>query len=66
MSITAEKTLMEKMRRLADAGHARADELRDKAEKLDAAIKNYDAMKVLGAWARARRLWCDCTGEDLV
>lgn len=59
------KTLMEKMRSLAD-GHPRGDELREKADKLDAAITNYDPAKVLGAWARARKLWCEITGEALI
>lgn len=60
--------LAEKMRALADQGHARADELRASADAFDAATdaEPFSAKKLLGAWARARRVWCDCTGESLV
>lgn len=56
-----------KMRALADTGHERALELRAKADDFDAAASAdpWDPKKMLGAWARARRLWCDCTGEPL-
>lgn len=54
------------MRRLADSGHPRADELRDKALALEASLEDYEAKRMLGAWARARKLWCDCSGEPLV
>jgi hypothetical protein len=59
--------LSDKMRALADAGHPRADELREKAADLEAAVlEPFAARWVYGAWARARRLYCDCTGEPLV
>ena len=68
-----ETELSGRMRTLADTGHARADELREKAEAFDIAANGFyadpqtiTAPKFLGAFARARRLWCDCTGEPLV
>jgi uncharacterized iron-regulated protein len=55
------------------ATHARSAELREKAEALAKATdgffgkpQTHTAKQFLGAWARARRLWCDCTGEPLV
>ena len=62
------------MRALAARGHARAAELYEKANALDAATQasfapNADreaTKRLLGAWARARRLWCDLTGEALI
>lgn len=62
-----------KMRALADQGHDRAEELREKAEAFDQAAAGFyaeeqtvGAKSFLGAFARARRLWCDITGEALV
>lgn len=61
------------MRALADQGHDRAEELREKAKAFDAAAAGFyaeeqtvGAKSFLGAYARARRLWCDITGEPLV
>lgn len=51
------KTLAEKMRDLATSGHDRAAELLDKADELEKAVCAQDMRKLLGAWARARRLW---------
>ena len=59
-------TLSEKMSALAAAGHERAQELLEKAAALDAASDQDNMKKLLGCWARARRVWCECTGEDLV
>ena len=64
-------TLADKMRGLADTGHPRAEELRNAADKLDGAVdaaaSGPDAVKrVLGNWARARKLWCEITGEPLI
>lgn len=66
-------TLADKMDALAATGHAEADELQAKAASLrDAAEGFYSspqritAPQLLGAWARARKLWCKCTGEPLV
>lgn len=67
--------LGDKMRALAETGHTRAAELREKATEFDAAVSGGEinpfrpieaAKKMLGAWARARRLWCECTGELLI
>lgn len=66
--------LSEKMRALADGGHARAPDLYEKANAFDAAASAWEAggrdkdimRRMLGAWARARRLWSECTGEPLV
>lgn len=62
-----EKSLADRMRALADSGHARADELRQRADEFEA-VADYSkgARSLLGAWARARRLWCECTGEPLI
>ena len=62
-----------KMRALADRGHPRAVELREKADAFDKATAAMsdpnveNAVKpMMGAWARARRLWSECSGEPLV
>jgi hypothetical protein len=68
--MSRDETLAQKMRKLADDGHPRAVELREKADAMETAAtgpsKTWDARKVLGAWARARRVWCECTGEPLI
>ena len=70
MGKAVESPMGAKMRALADSGHPRASELRAKADEFEATMavsdEKWDARKMLGAWARARRLWCDCTGEPLV
>lgn len=65
--------LSDKMRALAATGHERADELVEKADAFDAGIEGFyadpqtvTAPQHLGRWARARRLWCECSGEPLV
>lgn len=63
-----------KMHALADSGHERADELREKANAFDAKTAAHysdsggsdTARAMLGAWARARRCWSECSGEPLV
>jgi hypothetical protein len=61
-------SLPERMRALADSGHPRAAELREKAAEMEAVDFNEKdaARRILAAWARARRLWCACTGEPLI
>jgi hypothetical protein len=68
------------MRALADRGHPRAIELRAKADEFEAkATALYGSPKestkaeldartksMMGAWARARRLWSECTGEPIL
>lgn len=68
---TVPSELGDRMRALADSGHPRAEELREKAAAFDAANpanagEEWSAKRMMGAWARARRLWCDCTGEPLI
>jgi hypothetical protein len=65
--------LPDRMIALADKGGPRAAQLRDLAAKLNAAAKGFygspqthTVQQFLGAYARARRLWCDVTGEPLV
>lgn len=66
--------ISDKMRALAETGHERAEELRSKADEFDAKTAAHysetggpeTAKSMLGAWARARRLWCECTGEPLI
>lgn len=65
--------LGDKMHALAASPHPRAVELIEKAEAFDAATAGYysdpqtvSAPKFLGCFARARKLWCEITGEPLV
>lgn len=60
--------LGDKMRALAATGHARAEELIRLADAFEAAAVAYpfDTKKLVGCWARARRCWCECSGEALV
>lgn len=68
------RELPEKMLALADAGHVYAEELRETARRLLKAIDDcfdedkpeVDFRHVLGAWARARKLYSDAVGEPLV
>lgn len=55
------------------AGQFRADELRAKADELEQKTEGYysepqtvEAKSFLGAWARARRCYCEVIGEPLV
>lgn len=58
--------LSDKMRELART-HERGGELIQRADEMDAAWSddNKTVPQKLGSWARARRLWCELTGEDL-
>jgi len=59
---------------LADSGHGRATELRMRAGAFDTAThgfvsaqpQTHTVKQMVGAWARARRLYCECTGEALI
>ena len=66
--MTHTPNLIDNMRQLAADKHPRAHELRARADELEAAISDpkTSMKKFVGCWARARRLWCECTGEDLV
>jgi hypothetical protein len=59
--------LANRMRSLASTGNPRAAELIEKADELDKMINAdlWDTEQVLGAWLRARKLWCEVTGEPL-
>lgn len=68
MSAEPRPALWDKMR-----SHPRAAEMIAEADALQAATEGFyaedqtvDARKFLGCWARARRKWCDFTGEPLV
>lgn len=70
----SDKDLSQRMRQRADAdglpaGHA----LRTQADALDQARAGYlapqpthNVKQFVGAWARARRAWCDYSGEPLI
>lgn len=67
MAELRETELSGKMRQLANNGHPRASELRELALALDrVAFTQADARKLLGAWARAKRVWSECSGESLI
>lgn len=61
--------LAPKMRAFA-AANSGNDHLVELADKMDAARDapegEWSAKKMIGTWARARRAWCEVTGEDLV
>jgi hypothetical protein len=65
--------LSEKMHALADTGHVKSAQLRDLAGKFDIAANGFyadpqtvKAGSMLGAWARASRLWCEVSGDPLI
>ncbi len=60
-------SLGDRMNALAATGHPRAKELLERANAMEKAAREFkDAKLVIGTWARARRLWCECTGEPLI
>jgi len=68
-----ETQLSKDMRALADSGHPRADELREHADKFDATAAGWMAepqtatvQEHCAAWARARRVYCECSGKDML
>lgn len=67
------KSLVPLMRELADTGHARAAELRELASDLEVKAAGFygnpqtvGVKSFVGAWARARRVWSEITGEPLI
>jgi hypothetical protein len=62
--------LADKMRSKADADSLPPDHalrsLADEFDKIAEGYPNVDARKLLGAWARARRAWCQYTGEKIM
>lgn len=65
--------LGDKMRALAAIGHERADDLVRLAHDMEikaagfyAEEQTVEAKIFVGAWARARRCWSECSGEPLL
>ena len=66
--------LATKMRERADKdGLPEGHPLRELAAAFDEACKGYysepqtyDVRKFMGAWSRARRAWCECSGDPLI
>lgn len=66
---TTETALHERMQKWAadNTNDPRSGEMRSLAVNLENAISPMRSPpEVIGAWARARKFWCDVTGEDLV
>jgi len=70
---TSTPALWEKMRALAASGHDRAEELTKQADELEQKTSGYyadpptvEVKSFVGAWARAKRTWSECTGEPLL
>ena len=65
--------LTDRMRELAKT-HPRGPELSEAARDFDLARLAYNGTcpplitveDFLGAWSRARMLWCECTGEPII
>lgn len=66
--MSVEKGLIQQMTSLADMdGLGRDHELREKAAALSDAIRSgQPTAKIVGAWAAARRAWCQYTEEPLI
>lgn len=69
---TEQPSLADKMDALA-ATHPRGVELREKADALRVGIAGFygepqtvTVQSFMGRWARARKLWCEITGEALI
>jgi hypothetical protein len=66
--VTTRTDLSEKMHALADSGHPRAVELRERADDFDAAThgfmvcnpQTHTVKQQLGTWARANRVYTEC------
>lgn len=60
-------TLMARIVARCDADALHADHVLRKAVRdLERAIESANAMKIVGAWAKCRRLWSEYSGEPLV
>lgn len=73
MSETNQTNLSERMRNLANTRTDLPDGWLAAADAFDEATKGFfgtpqtvSVMKFMGCFARARRMWCDVTGEPLV
>lgn len=60
-----ETPLSTKMKNLARSGHPRSAELLEAANQLESCVDGPTRV-LLGAWAKARRIWSECSGEPLV
>ena len=66
MTALDETPLSARARNLAADHPAHAADLLAKADALDAAVGGLDAKRILGCWARLRKLVCSITGEPLI
>lgn len=73
MTALTPSPLGDKMRALAKSGHERADDLERLAHDMEVKAGGYyaeeqtvTAKQFVGAWARARRCWSECSGEPLL
>jgi hypothetical protein len=71
--VTPETNLSQRMRRLAKSRTDLPENWMKTADDFDAATLGFysvpqtvDTKKFLGCFARARRMWCEATGESLV
>jgi hypothetical protein len=71
--MTDKISLVERMREFAKTHTDLPADWLEKADDFEAATTGFysdsqtvDAKSFLGAWARARRLWCDTTGDPLI
>ena len=63
----AETELGNRMIEVAERDRLPGDHpLRILAEKFNEAVESGDSRRLLGSWARARRAWCNYTGEPLI
>lgn len=69
----AETDLSKLMRAMANKGHERAADLREKADAFDLATHGvysdpptHNVKQMVGAWARARRVYIECAGGEPV
>lgn len=60
-----DEALIVKMRTLAK-NHPRKEELTSSADQLESALAEFKIPNVVGAWAKARKLYCEITGEPLI
>jgi hypothetical protein len=71
--MTDKKSLSDKMRGLAEVRKDLPPDWLETAEAFEAATIGFygepqtiDVKKFMGCWARARKMWCEATGESLV
>jgi hypothetical protein len=63
----AETELGNRMIEVAERDRLPVDHpLRLLAKEFNEAVESGDSRRLLGSWAKARRAWCDYTGEPLI